>query len=324
MLQNKVRALFNPENYHGWGKEKSYFEGWYYKLISKDEQHAIAIIPGIAMDSKGKKQAFIQLLDGKKLSAEYFKFKAEDFVASTKVFEVSIAQNHFSSSRISLEIPELKGSIRFNNPVPWPSSWYSPGIMGPFAFVPFMECYHGVLSMNHSIEGKLEIAGEKIDFSGGRGYIEKDWGHSFPSAYIWMQSNHFTKTGVSIKASVAKIPWLTSSFVGFIAGLYFDGQLIQFTTYNNSHLKRSHVSDKEVEVILSNRKYLLELQIIRDDATELASPIQGFMDGRISESMTSSIHVKLINRKDGNVLFEDEGRNLALEVAGNISEILIN
>lgn len=324
MLQNKVRALFNPENYHGWGKQKSYFEGWYFKLISKDEQHAIAIIPGIAMDSKGEKQAFIQLLDGKKLSAKYFTFKAEDFVASTKVFEVNIAQNHFSSKQITLEIPELKGSIEFHNQKPWPSSWYSPGIMGPFAFVPFMECYHGVLSMDHSISGELEIAGENFDFSGGRGYIEKDWGHSFPSAYIWMQSNHFSKTGVSIKASVANIPWLRSSFVGFIAGLYFDGKLIQFTTYNNSRLLRSFVDEKEAEIVLSNRKYTLELIIQRDDATELASPIQGFMDGRISESMTSSIHVKLINRKEGSILFEDEGRNLALEVAGDIPEILID
>jgi len=323
MLQHKVRALFNPENYHGWGKERSYFEGWYFKLISKDEKHAIAIIPGIAMDSAGNKQAFIQFLDGKKLSAEYFKFKAEDFSASTKVFEVSIAKNYFSSSRISLEIPQLKGSIKFINQVPWPSNWYSPGIMGPFAFVPFMECYHGVLSMDHSLEGSLEINGERIDFSGGRGYMEKDWGHSFPSAYIWMQSNHFSKSGVSIKASVAKIPWLSSSFVGFIAGLYFDGQLIQFTTYNRSQLLRSLVDEHHVEVILTNQKYRLELNIERDDATELASPIQGFMDGRISESMTSSIHVKLIRRKDEVVLFDDKGRNLALEVAGNIPEILI-
>jgi hypothetical protein len=154
--------------------------------------------------------------------------------------------------------------------------------------------------------------------------MEKDWGHSFPSAYIWMQSNHFSPKGVSLKASVAKIPWLSSSFVGFIAGLYFNGQLIQFTTYNKSRLLRSLVDDQNVEILLRNRKYQLELKIKRDDATELASPIQGFMDGRISESMTSHIHVKLTDRKKNVVIFEDDGRNLALEVAGNIPEILIN
>ena len=46
--------------------------------------------------------------------------------------------------------------------------------MGPFAFVPFMECYHGIVSMDHIIQGELEIDGVNIDFSNGRGYLEKD------------------------------------------------------------------------------------------------------------------------------------------------------
>ena len=51
--------------------------------------------------------------------------------------------------------------------------------MGPFSFVPLMECYHGILSMNHSLKGTLSFQGENLLFTGGKGYIEKDWGHSF-------------------------------------------------------------------------------------------------------------------------------------------------
>jgi hypothetical protein len=51
--------------------------------------------------------------------------------------------------------------------------------MGPYAFVPFMECYHGILSMDHKINGQLIIHDEIIDFTGGKGYMEKDWGQSF-------------------------------------------------------------------------------------------------------------------------------------------------
>lgn len=323
MLQNKIRAVFRPELYHGWGKSKSYFEGWYYKIISKDEKHSFAIIPGIAMDSEGKKQAFIQVLDGRKLSASYFKFEADSFIPSPDKFKVKIDNNLFEASGFSLDLPKIKGSLAFKNSVPWPTQWYSPGIMGPFTFVPFMECYHGILSMNHEIQGTLEIFGEQIDFSGGRGYMEKDWGRSFPSAYIWMQSNHFSKPGISIKASVAKIPWLGSSFVGFIAGLYFDNQLIEFTTYNGSRLVRSYADATDVVLILENKRFRLEVNVKRSEATELASPIQGFMDGRISESMTSDVHVKLLQAKSGEILFEDHARNVALEVAGNLPEILV-
>ena len=65
MISNKIYAIWHPECYHGWGKSKRFFEGWYYKIVSKDQNNAFAIIPGIAMDENGNKQSFIQVLDGK-------------------------------------------------------------------------------------------------------------------------------------------------------------------------------------------------------------------------------------------------------------------
>ena len=50
----------------------------------------------------------------------------------------------------------------------------SPGIMGPYSFIPFMECYHGILSMNHKILGSLKYNDENISFNGGKCYMEKD------------------------------------------------------------------------------------------------------------------------------------------------------
>lgn len=323
MLIQKLQALFHPEQYHGWGKTKRYFEGWYYKIINASEDKAFAIIPGIAMDEKGEKQAFIQVLDGKKLTAEYFKFDAIEFKIKSGKIELELEDNLFTQERVQLNLPGFKGELKFEDQVPWPNKWYSPGIMGPFAFVPFMECYHGILSMDHKIEGKLKIYDEEVSFNGGRGYMEKDWGQSFPSAYFWMQSNHFSKPGVSLKVSVAKIPWMRSSFVGFIAGFWWEGKLIQFTTYNSSHLRKSYADADKVEVTMENPAYRLEIFAHRKAATELASPIHGFMDGRISESMTSEIEVKLFDKKTQNLVFEDTGRNAGLEVAGKIEEIFV-
>jgi len=138
MMKKKLKALFNPSNYHGWGKSKRYFEGWYYKLINLDEDHAFAIIPGIAMDRNGIKQAFIQVLDGKKLTAEYHKFDAHSFVPDPSKFEVSIEDNFFSKDRLKLNLPTIKADLQFKQMKPWPSSVYSPGIMGPFSFVPLL------------------------------------------------------------------------------------------------------------------------------------------------------------------------------------------
>ena len=153
--------------------------------------------------------------------------------------------------------------------------------------------------------------------------MEKDWGQSFPSAYFWMQTNHFSETGISFKASVAKIPWLRSSFVGFIAGIWLHDRLIQFTTYNSSHLRKSFANNEKVELVMENPNHRIEILAKRNDSTELASPILGFMDGRISESMTSEIEVQLFDKKNQKIIFTDIGRNAGLEVAGKIDEIFI-
>jgi tocopherol cyclase len=275
------------------------------------------------MDENGEQQAFVQVLDGKKRTAEYHKFDATEFRPCDGKFEISLANNFFSVNTLKLDLPTVQGQLNFHQQRPWPSRFYSPGIMGPFSFVPFMECYHGILSMDHIIVGQLIIQGEVIDFSNGRGYMEKDWGHSFPSAYFWMQTNHFSQPGISLKASVANIPWLGSSFVGHIAGVWLHNRLIQFTTYNGSKLLKSVADKDKVELIMENAKYRLEIFAHREIATLLASPIAGFMDGRIEESMTSSIDVLLTDKKKNTILLRDTGRNAGLEVAGNIGSIFI-
>ena len=118
-----------------------------------------------------------------------------------ETFDVRVGNSRFTSESIALDIdtPEgrVQGEIQFNQRALFPSNLWMPGIMGPFAWIPAMECYHGLISLDHHLTGTLTVDGEAWDFSGGRGYIEKDWGTNFPSAYVWMQSNHFTTPGTS-------------------------------------------------------------------------------------------------------------------------------
>lgn len=319
----RLRAFFNPEQFQGWGKKRKYFEGWYYKVVNASGTKAFAFIPGIALDEKGTEHAFIQVLDGKRKTSVFTKFPISDFIPQSGSLDIRIGKNRFTENSIQLALEQIEGELSFVDNVPWPKPIYSPGIMGPYAFVPFMECYHGIVSMNHTINGKLKINEETIDFTDGRGYIEKDWGRSFPSAYVWMQSNHFGQPNISIKASVAKIPWIRNSFVGFIAAIWINDQLIQFTTYNKTRLRKCQITKDKVELTMENQSYLLEIIAHRDQATALASPILGMMDGRIEESMTSIIEVMLFNKKMNQIVLNGKGKNTGLEVAGNIKEIII-
>lgn len=319
----RIKAFFNPEQYHGWAQQRSYFEGWYYKLIDNQGKNAIALIPGVSMDKDGNREAFIQVLNGKKHKAEYHKFEFSDFLPSSGKFEMRIRDNYFSADSVKLNLPGISGKLSFSEMSLWPKKHYSPGIMGPYSFVPFMECYHGIISLDHKIKGSLLINDKPIDFTKGRGYIEKDWGSSFPSAYIWMQSNHFSRPGVSTFASIAMIPWLKGSFTGYIAALYLDDKIIKFTTYNRTVLRKCSVNLQNVELVLEKKDYLLEINVKRDKATSLASPIHGFMNGRIDESMTSEMTVKLTDKKSGKIIFNDQGINAGLDIAGEIKTIMV-
>lgn len=44
-MLERISTFFNPERFQGRHKRKSYFEGWYYKIIDASEKYAFAIIP---------------------------------------------------------------------------------------------------------------------------------------------------------------------------------------------------------------------------------------------------------------------------------------
>lgn len=312
-----------PDMFQGWGRKKSYFEGWYYKIVNPSSDRIYAVIPGISIDKEGKGHSFIQLLDGINNLSEYYTFSFEEFRSANKGFNIDIGDNHFTDTHIKIDLPGFQAELDFNKLNKWPNRWYSPGIMGPYTFAPFMECNHGVLSMLHSIKGIVRQKDTDIDFTGGRGYTEKDWGHSFPSAYVWLQSNHFDDHDTSIKMSIANIPWLNKSFTGFIAGILCKGILYEFTTYNSSKLTELDISLNKISVTIANNNYILNLKVEREKATKLASPISGEMSGHIMESMRSKVEVSLKSVKDGTTIYKGKGSNTALEVAGDIETLAL-
>ncbi|MHA2291151.1 MAG: tocopherol cyclase family protein [Candidatus Hodarchaeales archaeon] len=292
-----MRNIWKPEICHG--IDNSRFEGWYYKLVDYNREAAIAIIPGFS--SAHPSQAFIQIFDG--ISGDYWynKFSLNEFHYNKDKFEVLIANNYFSSNKIKLDLNKqglvVKGELIFKNQLPWPIKFLSPGAMGPFAFLPRMECSHAVLSFDHEIYGNLTINGVEISFDHGKGYIEKDWGKSFPSGYVWMQSNHFSEQRVSFMASIARIPYLGRSFTGFLAGFLYEDRLYLFSTYNRAKLKDLTIYKNRVSFKLVKGNQKIEIDAIQAKASQLKAPINGKMTGKILESLTSTINLKFVDSK---------------------------
>ncbi len=102
-----------------------------------------------------------------------------------------------------------------------------------------MECKHEVISMKHSIAGYLNIFDNSLVLTGGRGYIEKDWGHSFPTKYTWIQCNRFIREDASLMLSIARIPYMGTEFVGCICAIHYKGREYRFATYLGVKIKES-------------------------------------------------------------------------------------
>ncbi len=314
--------IFRPPVYQGRSDPENYFEGWYFKLVDPLGAHIWSIIPGISFSEDT--HSFIQVIQAKNGNTHYHRFPASSFSYSRKEFLVRIGPNEFSDRKIHLALKngemEISGELSFEKVRPFPVKPLAPGIMGWYAFVPFMECYHGVVSMQHDLAGSLQINGSMVDFGGGKGYVEKDWGRSMPSDWIWMQSNHFgSDRGASFMLSVARIPWLKSYFPGFLAFLLINGRVYRFATYNRSKVTSLEVSDREVRVVLENRRYRLEVKALRMDGGVLKAPRHGSMKREIKESIISTLHLELKDRH-GNVLFSDAGRFAGLEIVGDMQQ----
>ncbi len=324
-----ARKIFHPEIFQGNLKKKTYFEGWYFKHSTLEgpdgtAPEVLAVIPGISLVNDHDRHAFIQVLTADHKSC-YIPFDISDFHAEKHRFAVQIGNSHFSRKGITLSIdhPEIKieGTVEYQGATPFPVTLGSPGIMGWYGYVPFMECFHGVVSMNHTLKGSLTVNGRNIVFTGGKGYIEKDWGTSFPRDYIWVQSNDFPDRRSSFMLSVASIPWLGREFVGFLSFLYTGNTIYRFATYNRSSIQELAVSDNTVSIRMGDSKYDVWVTVQKSNGGSLAAPSKGIMERYIKESVVSKIRVTLKD-KQGSVLFDSTGDPGGFEIVGNIEKLL--
>lgn len=315
------KKLIHPEYFQGNRKKKNYFEGWYYKLVNQYEDYTIAFIPGISLNQKDP-HAFIQVFishleEGDiKLKSYYFRYLMSDFEYGYDTFFVRIGKNYFSKERIDISLKnehlDLFGMIKITEITPIKKSVFSPNIMGIFGYLNFMECYHGVISMTHHLSGKLRLNHQIVSFENSKGYIEKDWGKSFPSQYVWLQSNHFKKIDTSFMFSYATIPFLGFSFKGLIVNLRFDQKEYRFATYNGAKVKYQDIKQGYVFYKVKKGKYQLEIVAVSKTEISLAAPFNGEMIDQIKEGLSGNIRIRLYKRNQ--LIYEDEGLHAGIEI----------
>jgi len=337
VLISELKLKFHPEWFHGHGKSSHFFEGWYFKMVTEDDQHSFVVIAGIFFGNSSdalQNHAFVMTIRDGHTSSKY-NFGTNLFVSSNNSFSVQIGENYFSDEGITLDLAPkpgdnatstIKGQVKFKDLVRWPITLTAPGVMGWYSYVPTLECFHGVVSMHHKISGNFTIDRNIVSFDEGKGYIEKDWGTNFPSTWIWFQTNHFpSNPETSIFLSIASVPWKGYSFPGFLVGFWHNSTLHILTTWSGANFTIPFFQGTEARFVVSDTDFQLDISL--HDTSEgvlLYGPRFGEMVPFVRESVTCLAEVKFSKKENGKVLFHDVGKIAGCEFVGNIDWMLKN
>ena len=290
------------KNKYNYTNKKSYFQGWYFK--NQTNNYSISFIPGININKNGDKYAFIQIITEYK--SYNINYDYNDFSISKDKLTIKIKDSIFSLKGIIVNIKNkdinIKGKLSYSNITP-----IKGDIMGPFAYFPFMECVHGVLSLNHKVNGSLYINNKEIRFIDAKGYIETDSGKSFPKNYLWVQSNYFIKKNASVMVSIADIPFLGFEFKGCIAVVYYGGKEYRLATYNGVKI----ISYSEKGLIIKRGPYRLDVEIKELSPQSLLAPSGGEMVRTIYENIACKAIFKFYDRNK--LLFNLESEKASFE-----------
>lgn len=261
-----------------------FFEGWYFK--HQQGEHTVAFIPAHHRDRQGVYTASLQIVTENR--AEYVEIPVRDFRMKQKPFRVRCGDNVFSPSGCRIDCPfggaRLTGTLRYG-------PWTPPrgDIMGPFRFVPRMQCRHSVLSMAHSVEGTLTLGGQTLDFRQGQGYAEGDRGTSFPSRYVWTQGA-FPRGSAML--SIADIPFCGRQFTGCIGFVWMDGKELRLATYRGLRILEAGPQG----AVVRQGGWELRVELLEARPVALRAPQQGDMGRIIRESAACRVRYCLLRK----------------------------
>ncbi|MDX5429345.1 MAG: hypothetical protein LPK46_12485 [Bacteroidota bacterium] len=321
---SRIFRLFHPEVFQGVQRSKRYFEGWYFKQVSANEQFAFALIPGISIDENGVREAFIQFIDGQSATTHYIPFSGDSFLPEKEGLEVRIGMNLFSRDRVKIDLRpglDLQGDFTISGHHSLRPTLFRPGIMGWYSYIPFMECYHGMVSMRHELSGWIRWNGTHHTLDGGSGYIEKDWGRSFPRSWIWMQSHNFDRPDVSLMFSLADIPWIGYHFPGFLCSFLLGKEIHIMATYTGAKLEVQNWDGHSLSIVISDNNHKLTLSTQQALSGILKAPTGGKMIREIAESIDAEIEVQF-ETLDGELLYRGKGRKAGVEMVGEVDGLL--
>lgn len=260
-------------------EQTQFFEGWYFK--HQWEGHTLAVIPA-RHRSGGRETASLQIIT--ESAAQWQEVPAEMFRVEREPLRIRAGESMFSLEGCRLECVfqgrPLRGELRYG-----PAACLRGDIMGPFRFVPWMQCRHSVVSMGHTVEGTLRWGEEELAVTRGSGYVEGDLGRSFPRRYVW---THCAFPGGSLMLSAADVP-LAGGFTGAVGFVRLHGRTLRLATYLGLRLLGAGPEGMQIR----QGRWQLAVELLEGRPLALRAPVDGAMNRTIRESAACTVRYYL-------------------------------
>lgn len=262
-----------------------WFEGWYVHV--SDSAVSFGVIFGVSY-TKQQTHAFVQYLDDQSSNSIYQSYPFSAFSMQKDGRQVQIGENVLSMHHLHVRLPQVSCDIAFYKPTPLSHSIYAPDIMGPFHYLP-MQCTHAILSLHHQAIGTLQRNNHLVSIH-GIGYMEKDWGSSFPAYYQWFQSNCCTMANKAcFFYSHAHIPLGPFHFTGVICVLMIQDKQLRFATYHGCRFTQVDAHT----ILLRQQSQTMKLRFSQREGASLMAPQKGSMERKIKETLSASVTITL-------------------------------
>lgn len=294
--------------------KKNAFEGWFSKVDDVNNDFMFSVIWGYST-VENDRHAFIQFTNSITHKTKYIRYPLEDLSFTKDPFILTIGQNKLSKDFMALNINEVdlkvKGEFSFNNLKTLKKYFLKPNIMGLLSYLP-NECNHSISSLHHKVKGNVSLDNKTYDID-GIGYMEKDWGTSFPKKYVWTQGSDVL--GNSVVFSNATVPILGRYATGFFLVILHNDKEYRFSSIEGSKMLSFEADHNSFKSKIQKGNLTVEIFAKQYNPISLKSPNMGEMKSSIKESLDGNLKIALL--KDGKVSFEIENERASIDVHFN-------
>lgn len=266
-------ARYIPSNLRGFMNRPSYFEGWFQKIYAVEHRASVLIIYGYATQNPPERFGFIQiLLPNERPLLYYFPKHEVDLDLTNHV--VRMGNNLLSTQEITIASEVLQMNLRLSVKHPVQSL---KNTMGYTYYIPNLPCYHAVVNPAHWVSGDIQFNGNSIELTNERGYLEKNWGTSFPQDYLWLHALDPSDSGVSLLFSCASMHWMGRTFRKHVGHIRYKGIEMDLRELKQVTIRCVKESSLSYSITLSSKTISLRIEVVSVRQVTFKGPDQGQM-----------------------------------------------